>query len=274
VALSCLGLIPARGGSKGIPRKNVRPLAGRPLIDYTFSAARASRLLTRVVLSTDDREIAALGEQAGIEVPFLRPAELAADDTPMLPVVEHALEALERGEGYRPDALVLLQPTAPLRTARHIDESIELLASTPVDAVVSVTAVPGHCHLRWQLIIEDGRLRSVTGEPLAALAARRQDLGPTYTRNGAVYAFRTTALREHGSIYGAAAAAYVMAPEESLNLDTEDDWKLGTFLISGGNQECPHLRRKAKAPAPAANPRTPRPRRKGTRGRNSRSTTR
>lgn len=227
-----LGIIPARGGSKGIPRKNVRLLAGRPLIHYTFTAARASRLLTRTILTTDSLEIAQLGTEAGVEVPMIRPARLAADDTPMRAVIGQALDWLAGGEGYVPDLVVILQPTAPLRAAEHIDQAIELLLTSDADSVVSVTPVPGHYNPHWQFRIEDGLLRTFTGEPLTGIITRRQELPVTYTRNGAVYCFRRVAWEETGSIYGTRCLPYVMPPDLSVNVDTMDDWSQAEAFLA------------------------------------------
>ncbi len=221
-----LALIPARAGSKGIPGKNVRPLAGRPLLAYAVEAALGAQTIQRVVLSTDSEEIAALGRELGAETPFLRPAELAGDETPTLPVVQHALEWLDSREAYRPEIVVLLQPTAPLRTARHIDEAVELLLESVADSVVSVAHVPGHLHPAWQLIIRDGELRRHDGEPLAALATRRQALSATYYRNGAIYACRREALLSSGTLYGERCVPYLMPSEISINLDSEAEWRL------------------------------------------------
>lgn len=222
--LSILGLIPARAGSKGIPHKNIRLLAGKPLIHYACGAARQSQRLTRTIVSTDGADIAAAARDAGVDVPFLRPAELAADRTPTTEVVRHALAWLAEHEGYYPDMVVLLQPTAPLRQARHIDEAIDLLLTGSADSVVSVTSVPLHYHPRWQFNVVDGELQIFTGEPWDELVPRRQELPVTYTRNGAVYGFYRRTWEEHGSFYGRRCLAYVMPAELSINLDTPEDW--------------------------------------------------
>src|SRR5262245_47339603 len=136
-----LGLVPARGGSKGVPRKNIRLMADKPLLQYTAEAAPAARRLTRVVLSTDDETIARVGRGCGLDVPFVRPAHLAEDATPMLPVVQHALQWFD-DNGVRFDAVCLLQPTSPLRRAADIDHCIEMLDATGADSVVTVLPVP------------------------------------------------------------------------------------------------------------------------------------
>lgn len=219
-----LGLIPARGGSKGIPGKNVRPLAGKPLIQYACEAARGSRLLSRTIVSTDCARIAEAASNARVEVPFLRSAELATDTTPMADVIYHAIQWMELNEGKGPDIVVLLQPTAPLRQSHHIDEAIQLLVDGEYDSVVSVAPIPQHYNPHWQFVVEDGQLQVFTGEPLSEIVTRRQDLGTTYTRNGAIYGFQREVLDKTGSIYGNRCAAYLMPAELSINLDTMDDW--------------------------------------------------
>ncbi len=221
-----LGLIPARGGSKGIPQKNSRPLAGQPLIMYTLQAAQASKHLTRRVLTTDSPRIAAIGRQAGVSVPFLRPAEFAQDNTPMVATIQHTLDWLATHENYHPEIVVLLQPTAPLRTAAQIDEAIVLLQSQEVDAVVSVSPVPGHYSPYWQFNIKDGLLHPFVE---GAIISRRQDLPVTYTRNGAIYAFYTNTFQRYGNLYGERCAAYVIPA--SVNIDSPQDWALAEQLI-------------------------------------------
>ena len=153
-----LAIVPARGGSKGVPGKNVRVLAGRPLIDYTARAARESGVIDRIVLSTDSDEIADAGRRSGLEVPFMRPASLAADDTPMLPVVRHAIDALS-ASGWTPDVIVLLQPTSPLRRPSHVRDAVTMLRETKADSVVTVVELPRHLSPDYVMRIEDGVLR-------------------------------------------------------------------------------------------------------------------
>jgi CMP-N-acetylneuraminic acid synthetase len=224
-----LGLIPARGGSQGIPRKNIKLLAGKPLLHYTAEAALASRRLTRVILSTDDPEIAAVGRRCGVEVPFLRPAELARDETPTLPVVQHALHALEAA-GDRFDAVCLLQPTHPLRRAADIDACLELLVERDADAVVTVLPVPVEYNPHWVYFAgQSGLLYLVTGEtnPLA----RRQELPPAFHREGSVYVTRRDVVIEQGSLYGARLLGYALEAERCVNLDEPEDWARAEELL-------------------------------------------
>jgi CMP-N-acetylneuraminic acid synthetase len=225
-----LGLIPARGGSKGVPGKNTRLLAGRPLLAYTAAAAIDSGVLDRVILSTDAADIADCGRRAGLEVPFMRPADLAQDTTPMLPVIEHAVETLAR-DGWVADAVVLLQPTSPLRTARHIRAAVDLLRSTNADSVVSVVAVPPHLSPDYVMRIEGERLRPFL--PEGERVTRRQDARPAYSRDGTVYAFRTGTLRRFGSIYGDDCRPLLVDAAESLSIDTEADWAAAERALAG-----------------------------------------
>ena len=223
------GIITARGGSKGIPGKNIKELAGKPLIAYTIEAANTSGVFDRIILSTDDEKIADVAREYGCEVPFMRPAELAADTTPHISVLQHAVSWLKEHERYTPDAVMILQPTAPLRTATHIREAAVLFKKSGADSVVSVSEVPGHFHPRWQFTIDDNdKMAIVTGEPFSQIVRRRQDLPhKTYARNGAIYCFKTELLYDPAgpNFYGNHVAAYVMKPEESVNIDTMADWK-------------------------------------------------
>ena len=228
--MKTLGLVPARGGSKGIPRKNLRPLAGRPLLDYTARAALAAASLAKVVLSTDDEAIAEAGREAGLAVPFLRPPELAEDDTPTLPVVQHALRWLERhGETF--DAVCLLQPTSPFRRAETIDACVALLERTGADSVVSVVPVPPEHNPHWVYFRSaDGLIRLAMGE--SAPIPRRQALPPAYCRDGSVYVSRSAVVLERGTLYGDRVAGFVSEEEDVVNLDEMDDWRRAETLAA------------------------------------------
>lgn len=223
-----LGLIPARGGSTSIPGKNIALLGGRPLLAHTCAAALASRRLTRVVLSTDDRAIAEVGRQCGVEVPFLRPLELAHDDTPMVDVLQHALSMLQDAERYRPEVVVLLQPTSPLRRAEHIDAAVDLLLQTGAETVVSVVKVPHQFGLGSLMSLQDGNLVPLLSEPLIL---RRQDKPQLFARNGpAVMAVRREVV-ERGQLYGAVVRPLEMEPAESVDIDDADDFALAEFWL-------------------------------------------
>jgi CMP-N-acetylneuraminic acid synthetase len=224
-----VGLITARGGSKGIPRKNIAVCAGKPLIAWTCEAARAARTLTRVIVSTDDDEIAAVARGLGIEVPFLRPAVLAADATPALPVVQHALDWLESA-GVQLEALVLLQPTSPLRRAEHVDEAVELFRRSRADTVVSVVEVPHRYHPASVLRERDGVL--VPYHEGTETVTRRQGLEPLLARNGPAVLVMSPATLRSGCLYGARTVGYRMRPADSLDVDDGDDLILAGLLLA------------------------------------------
>ena len=217
-----LALVPARGGSKGIPDKNIRPLAGRTLIEYAARAATASAVVDRLVLSTDSERVAAEGRRAGLEVPFIRPSELAQDETPMLPVVEHAVRFLAQ-HGWEAEIVVLLQPTSPLRTPAHVRAAVTELRESGADSVVTVVELPRHLSPDYLMRIDDGRLVPflVEGERIT----RRQEARPAFVRDGTAYAFWTRTLREMHSIYGRHCRPLVVPARESITIDTPDDWQ-------------------------------------------------
>jgi CMP-N,N'-diacetyllegionaminic acid synthase len=225
-----LGLVPARGGSKGVPGKNVRPLAGHTLLEYTARAARESGVLDRVILSTDSIEIADAGRRAGLEVPFMRPTALAADDTPMVPVIEHALAETAR-HGWSPDIIVLLQPTSPLRRPDHIRDAVNLLRETKADSVVTVVEVPRHLSPDYVMRIDEGRLKPFL--PDGARVTRRQDARPAYSRDGTVYAFRRATIETFGGIYGDDCRPLLIDASDSLSIDTLDDWNEAERRLAG-----------------------------------------
>jgi len=225
-----LGIIPARGGSKSIPKKNMALLMGKPLLFYTFEGVRGCRTIDRFILSTDDSEIAAFGEKHGIDVPGLRPSYLAKDDTPMVDVVKHSLFLLEK-EGYSPDYIVLLQPTSPLRSSKHIDEAVDIFLDNPgIDSVVSVIPVPHLFHPQLALRIEQGKL--VPFAESVRLFARRQDKPPCFARNGPVVAvFKPSTVFRFNNIYGENSMPYIMSEQDSIDIDTPFDLKLAEAII-------------------------------------------
>jgi N-acylneuraminate cytidylyltransferase/CMP-N,N'-diacetyllegionaminic acid synthase len=220
--LKTFALIPARGGSKGIPRKNVKLIAGKPLIVWTIEAALRSSMLDAVVVSTDDAEIAEVARRAGAQVPFMRPAELAQDQTPGLDPVLHALDQLPQ---Y--DSVLLLQPTSPLRTTEDIDACLQLAIERQAPSVVSVTEAETHPY--WTYRVNEGRAleRMIDAAPVA----RRQDLPEVVAINGALYFADASWLRRSHSLVSAETLAYVMTRERSVDLDTPLDWKLAELLL-------------------------------------------
>ena len=225
---SILGLIVARGGSKSIPRKNIRPVGGKPLIAYTIEAALASGCLDRVVLSTDDPEIAAVAKTFGAEVPFMRPAEMAGDASPVIDAALHAFQWLEKNDHYFPMFGMLLQPTSPLRTAADIQQAVALAVERNADAVVSVVEADRHPYL-MKTIDGQGRLVPFIESPQSG--NRRQDLPPVYAINGAIYLIKRSLLAEKRGWCPAGALAYVMPPERSLDVDTPWDLKLADLVL-------------------------------------------
>jgi CMP-N,N'-diacetyllegionaminic acid synthase len=221
-----LGIITARGGSKGIPGKNLKLLGGKPLIDYTIDAANDTPL-DRLILSTEDKKIADVARELGCEVPFMRPAELARDETPHLPVILHAVRWMRDHANYVPDIVLTLQPTSPLRSSADIAAALRMLELSDADSVVSVNEVPAHAHpMRMLHVDSDGMAKLfVSGEPVRNRINRRQDLPKAWVMNGAVYACRTgVLLGDHPSLYGDRVVAYPMPLERSISIDTAEDW--------------------------------------------------
>lgn len=223
-------MITARGGSKGVPRKNLCHVGGRPMIAWTIGAALAADRLDRIVVSTDDPEISDVARRAGVEVPFLRPSELACDDTPHVDVVLHALDWLERSEGDRPQYVVLLQPTSPLRTAEDIDAAVDLALARRADAVVSVVQTHDHPYLTRRLC-SDGTLAEFI--PCDIAYPRRQDLPAAYALNGAVFVNRCESLRAARTFCPPRTVAYEMPPERSMQVDTPWDLRLVQLVLGG-----------------------------------------
>lgn len=222
--LSVLALITARGGSKGVPGKNIRLVHGRPLIEYTIVQALAAACVDRVVASTDDDEIARVAQACGCEVPFRRPAALATDEARSIDVVMHTLDQLPNH-----DIVVLLQPTSPARAAADIDATVQRMLDAKAPACVSVCEVQESPYWMFSLG-EHARLHPLLATPSAC---RRQDLPPVFTLNGAVYAARTVALRHMGSFLGPETVAHVMPRERSIDIDTLEDFNLFARQFSG-----------------------------------------
>lgn len=226
-----LAIIPARGGSKGVPRKNIYPLAGKPLIAWTIETALACSWLDRIIVSTDDLEIAAIAQGCGAEVPFLRPPELARDDTLDLPVYEHALIWLANHQNWQPDIVVWLRPTSPLRQPSDIIGAIELLVETRADWARSVT--PAKHPPQWaKQLASENRLVALFDEIDAEkYNVRRQALPQAYIPNGAVDVAWPKTILEKKLLYRGDVRAYVMPPERSVDLDAELDFMFAELLL-------------------------------------------
>jgi CMP-N,N'-diacetyllegionaminic acid synthase len=218
-----LGIVPARSGSKGIARKNIRPLSGKPLLAHTANAALNAANLSRVVLSTDDPEIAAVGKAAGLEVPFLRPPELALDSTPMIEVILHAIRWIQAG-GQDYDAVCLLQPTSPLRSSGTIDRCISLLWECHVDSVISIRPVPSEYNPHWvYFATPEGLLQpSISEGPQIPC---RQQLPSAYHADGSVFVARTQTVISQRSLKGKRTLGAVSPEQEAVDLDTEEQWQ-------------------------------------------------
>ena len=217
-----LGVIPARGGSKSVPRKNLALLNAKPMVYYTIEAAQQSKLLTHFVVSSEDVEIIKVAQSFGAPAPFIRPAELATDEAPSLPVVQHAVREVERREGITFDYVVLLQATSPLRTGADIDAALEKLIATGADSVVSVVRVAHHHPARMRFIENDLLVQLPMGEQKEM--QRRQDLPPVYIRNGAIFATRRSVVMDQNSMLGKVSRPYVMPESRSANVDTKFDF--------------------------------------------------
>ena len=221
--MSLLALIPARGGSKGIPRKNIKNLCGKPLIAWSIEVAQESDLVDKVVVSTDDEEIAEIALSYGAEVPFFRPPELAQDETPGIDPVLHALGKLPKF-----DSILLLQPTSPLRTASDIDGIVKMCQEAQAPAAVSICESSKHPN--WMFSCgKDGTLSPFTDTPVSM---RRQDLDKIYTLNGSLYLAKTDWIQDNGSFLSPETVGYLMPPERSLDIDTMFEWSLLEFLMS------------------------------------------
>ena len=224
-----LGLIPARGGSKGVPKKNIKLLGKKPLIEYTIDGAKNSKYLIEIVVSTDDQEIAIVAEIAGCKPPFIRPSEIAQDHSTSLEVVQHAIAFFENKNIFF-DAVCLLQPTTPFREKGFIDKAIEKFIATNADCLVSVLPIPHEYNPHWAFEEnENGLLKIATGEE--NIIPRRQELPKAFHRDGAVYISKTTVINK-GSFYGKSIAYIESNPQYHVNIDTMKDWEDAEKLLA------------------------------------------
>ncbi len=235
--LEVLAVIPARGGSKGIPRKNIKDFAGYPLIAYSIAAATQSKLVTRTIVSTDDEEIAAVARQYGAETPFLRPAEFAQDNTTDLPVFQHVLSWLKENEGYVPDVVVQLRPTSPVRPLACVDDAVNMLLSHPdADSVRGVVEADQCPYKMWLIDSTNGTMNpllGVEGIP-EAYNAPRQKLPKAYWQIGHIDAIRPRAIVEQNSMSGKVIMPLIMDPRFTVDLDNLRDWHQGEQLVKEG----------------------------------------
>lgn len=222
-----LGIIPARGGSKGVKRKNIRSVGGKPLIYWSIKAAQGSKLLTNYFISTEDKEISDVADSFGAAI-LNRPHHLADDQTPMIPVLQHLCGEAEKLHS-RFDYILLIQPTAPMRTAKHIDAAIDLMSKhSDYDSLVSVYQVED-CHPSRMYTCKEGHLSKFYEEPAGSL---RQDLEPVYHRNGAIYLCKRELLMEENRLVCESPLPFIMNKTDSLNIDDEQDLRIADFLMS------------------------------------------
>lgn len=224
-----LAIIPARGGSKGVPGKNVKLLNNKPLLAYTAEVAFASNLLAEVIVSTEDKEISAIAEGLGIKVPFIRPMSLAQDNTPTVDVIIHALKWYESQSVFF-DAVCLLQVTCPFRTVEFLSKAIGKFIEQDTDSLVSVLKVPHVYNPHWTFETNDkGNLKIATGEK--EIISRRQELPTVYHRDGSIYLTKSKVLLEEHSLYGKSTAFIESDPEFYINIDTLSDWDKAEEII-------------------------------------------
>ena len=230
--MDVLAIIPARGGSKSIPHKNIRLFANHPLIAYSISAGLAAESVTRVIVSTDDQDIADISLKYGSEIPFLRPAVLAQDDTPDLPVFQHALEWLENNEQYTPDIVVQLRPTSPFRRIQHIDSAVLRLLEHPEADAVRTVCIPFQNPFKMWRIESNGFMQPVMdiGVP-EPYNLPRQSLPKIYWQTGYVDAIWTDTIRTKHSMTGERILPLIIGADEWIDIDSPDDWRRAERLI-------------------------------------------
>ena len=226
--MNIVAIIPARGGSKGIPRKNIKELYGKPLIAYIIETALKVKELDSVIVSTEDKEIAEIAEKYGAEVPFLRPKELAGDETPTLPVLQHAVKYLEDKENYRPDIVVLLYATSPLLKAERVSEAIRMLKEGGFDSVLSVVEGRGHHWIETNKGYE--RL-------YPKILKNRQYVKPLFEENGAIYICKRNLLMKEATMVGGKIGFLKMQKKESVDIDEPIDFEIAEFLIRRDNEK-------------------------------------
>lgn len=222
-----LAVIPARGGSKGIPRKNIKKLCGKPLIAWTIEEGLKSKYIDKLIVSTEDEEIALLSRKYGAEVPFLRPKELSYDDTPGIEPIIHSIKWMEQNAGIEYNYICVLQCTSPFRKSEHIDEALETLAKKNGECIVSVCE--SEISPYWMKKIENGILKDFMNN--VQFYARRQELPKIYRLNGAIYAGKTSFVLKNKSWYGDNTLPYVMQRHDSLDIDDMLDFKIAELLM-------------------------------------------
>jgi N-acylneuraminate cytidylyltransferase/CMP-N,N'-diacetyllegionaminic acid synthase len=225
--MKTLAIIPARGGSKGIPDKNIRTLGGKPLIAWTIKAALEAGGIDRVIVSTDSQKILGVAQVYGAETPFVRPQEIALDNTPGVVPIIHAAQWMIDHDGYLPDYVVCLQPTSPFRSHLDIDQAIQLLKSTEAESVVSITRLDHNPN--WMLKMDkEGRLVNFIAGGTSVNT--RQEMEPVYELNGAIYLIRTDILLKRKTFFVDEVYGYIMPKERSIDIDTPWDFYLADLV--------------------------------------------
>jgi len=223
-----LGAIPARGGSKSVPKKNIRSLAGKPLIAHTIETALKCSLITDVVVSTDDDKIRKIAIKYGAKAPFLRPKELATDTALAIPTIQHTVGEMEKIRGLKYDYIIMLQPTAPLRTYQDLTEALIKLIKSDADGIISVVDVDNWHPMKMKKF-ENGLLVDYQKPPVEN--PPRQILPPVYIVNGAIYATKRDVFMNRGTFQGEKCLGYIMPPERSVNIDTEVDFIVAEYML-------------------------------------------
>ena len=231
--MKILALIPARGGSKGLPGKNIKDFAGKPLIARTIDMAMESQVFDRIIVSTDDNEIASVSKRYGAEIPFIRPSEIACDDTPVIKVMLHALETLEKTENYHVAHMMLLQPTSPLRNSQDIVNAVELFKEKKADAIISVYETHHHPFFS-KTLGNNGNLIDLMGK---SENIPRQKYPKALILNGAIYLFKTNLIKSIGSFYTEKTFPYIMPHERSLDIDTELEFQMAEWIFNRAKKE-------------------------------------
>lgn len=234
MSMNVLVIIQARGGSKGIPGKNIKPLLGKPLIAWTIEAAKNATTVTRIIVSTDDRGIADVAKKHGAEVPFMRPAELASDEAKSIGLLEHALHWLKENEGYFPDVVIQLKPTNPLRTSQHIDQCVEVFRKDiSLDAVITVVKAPAHPLKMWKFDAEfllPFVPETVFGIKEAAKTPR-QKLPEAFSNNSCVHVINPRTILEKHSSIGTKVKGVILSREDSINIDEPIDFEIAELVM-------------------------------------------
>lgn len=226
-----LGIITARGGSKGIPKKNIKILGKHPLIAYSIAVAKRCKSLTDIIVSTDDLEIADIAKKYGAKVPFIRPTHLATDEVKHVPVIQHAVDNFEKQSGSKVDYIVLFQPTSPFRLPEDVESTLEALIEKRADSAVSLVEITGSHPIKAKKLVNGLVDSFFEGHP-EPVGIRRQELPKAYKRSGAVYAIRRDTIMEKGELYGEKIAGHIVPAERSIDIDNYKDWLIAEYMLS------------------------------------------